>query len=94
MKVYLSAGDLDLLATALLPDWMMSVRDVFLFCCYTGLRYSDVAALHGGNLHQLGADSSSGRVLRFTQTKTRTSMSIYLTSAASALLDMFAGPER
>lgn len=94
VKVYLSAGDLDLLATALLPDWMMSVRDVFLFCCYTGLRYSDVAALHGGNLHQLGADSSSGRVLRFTQTKTRTSMSIYLTSAASALLDKYAGPER
>ena len=21
-----------------------------LFCCYTGLRYSDVAALHAGNL--------------------------------------------
>lgn len=94
VKVYLSAGELDVLARAMLPDWMMSVRDVFLFCCYTGLRYSDVAALHGGNLHQLGAGASAGRVLRFTQTKTRTSVSIYLTVAAAALLDKYAAPER
>ena len=94
VKIYLTADDLAALASAMLPAWMVPVRDVFLFCCYTGLRYSDVAALHGGNLHALGADGSGGRVLRLTQTKTRTSVSIYLTSAASALLDKYAGPAR
>lgn len=66
VKIYLSADDLAVLASAMLPAWMVPVRDVFLFCCYTGLRYSDVAALHGGNLHALGADGSGGRVLRLT----------------------------
>ena len=94
VKIYLSADDLKVLASAMLPAWMVPVRDVFLFCCYTGLRYSDVAALHGGNLHALGADGSGGRVLRLTQTKTRTAVSIFLTSAASALLDKYAGPAR
>jgi len=91
VKVYLQDEELVRLAYAMLPDWMVGVRDVFLFCCYTGLRYSDVAALHGGNLHQL---SGGGRVLRLTQTKTRTAVSIYLTPLAAALLDKYAGPER
>lgn len=94
VKVYLTADDLAALASAMLPTWMVSVRDVFLFCCYTGLRFSDVQALHGGNLHALGADGSGGRVLRLIQTKTRTAVSIFLTSAASALLDKYAGPAR
>lgn len=94
VKVHLRAEDLAALDAAMLPSWMVSVRDVFLFCCYTGLRYSDVAALHGGNLHTLGANGSGGRVLRLTQTKTRTAVSIYLTSAAAAILDKYAGPAR
>ena len=94
VKVHLRADDLAALDSAMLPAWMMAVWDVFLFCCYTGLRYSDVAALHGGNLHTLGANGSGERVLRLTQTKTRTAVSIYLTSAASALLDKYAGPAR
>ena len=65
-----------------------------MFCCYAGLWYSDVAALHGGNLHTLGANGSGERVLRLTQTKTRTAVSICLTSAASALLDKYVGPAR
>ena len=91
MKVYLRDEDLSQLAEAMLPEWMVSVRDVFLFCCYTGLRYSDVAALHGGNVHQL---PDGGRVLRLTQTKTRTGVSIFLTPPAAALLDKYISPER
>ena len=86
-KVYLLASDLKLLETAALPAGLVRTRDAFLFCCYTGLRYSDLAELREGNLHEW----SGARVLRLTQTKTRTSVSIYLTAAASALLDKYRG---
>lgn len=86
-KVYLLASDLKLLEAAALPAGLVRTRDAFLFCCYTGLRYSDLAELREGNLHEW----SGARVLRLTQTKTRTSVSIYLTAAASALLDKYRG---
>ena len=89
-KLYLSAGDLDKLATAMLPANLVPTRDIFLFCCYTGLRYSDVAGLHRGNLH----DWDGGRLLRLLMSKTRAGVSIYLTAAASAILDKYADPER
>jgi integrase/recombinase XerD len=91
-KLYLRATELDQLRLALLPASLTQVRDVFLFCCYTGLRYSDVLQLHGGNVEPL--PDGSGRVLRLVQTKTRTSVSIFLTSAASTLLDKYACAER
>ncbi len=86
LKMWLSAEDLASLNTAVLPDYLTRVRDVLLFCCYTGLRYSDVWALQPGNLETW----NGGRVLRLVQTKTRTSVSIYLTEAASAILDKYA----
>jgi integrase/recombinase XerD len=91
-KLYLRAEELERLRTAMLPAALVPVRDVFLFCCYTGLRYSDVLQLHGGNLELL--PDGSGRVLRLLQTKTRTSVSIFLTSVASAILDKYACSER
>ena len=89
-KLYLSADDLQALAGAMLPANLVPTRDVFLFCCYTGLRYSDVAALHPGNLHAW----NGGTVLRLVQSKTRAGVSIYLTEAASAIIDKYADPER
>ncbi|OGX89836.1 tyrosine-type recombinase/integrase, partial [Hymenobacter coccineus] len=85
-KLYLSAGDLDALAGALLPATLVPARDVFLFCCYTGLRYSDVAALHPGNV----SEWNGGRVLRLVQSKTRAGVSIYLSAAAGAIVDKYA----
>ncbi|MBF9222506.1 site-specific integrase [Hymenobacter ruricola] len=86
-KVWLTAAELGQLEKALLPASLVAVRDAFLFCCYTGLRYSDLAALHEGNVKEW----DGGRVLRLTQTKTRTGVSIYLTPPAAALLDKYAG---
>ncbi|MBC8084407.1 MAG: phage integrase SAM-like domain-containing protein [Hymenobacter sp.] len=86
-KVYLTAAELATLEAAKLPVGLVRTRDAFLFCCYTGLRYSDLAELREGNLH----DWSGARVLRLTQAKTRTSVSIYLTGTASALLDKYLG---
>jgi len=91
-KLYLRADDLERLRKAMLTVALEKARDIFLFCCYTGLRYSDVLQLHGGNIEPL--PDGSGRVLRLIQTKTRTPVSIYLSSAAAALLDKYEEPER
>ena len=93
-KTYLTGADLAALAAAKLPPTLVPARDVFLFCCYTGLRYSDVAALHGGNVHTLGANGDGDRVLRLVQTKTRATVSVYLSRLAAEILDRYAAPER
>jgi integrase/recombinase XerD len=92
--LYLTADDLAALAAAILPASLVPARDVFLFCCYTGLRYSDVHQLHGGNLSDLPASAGGGRVLRLTQTKTRTSVAVHLSPPAAAILDKYACAER
>ncbi|QKG55204.1 tyrosine-type recombinase/integrase [Hymenobacter sp. BRD128] len=81
-KCWLTADELDQMARTLLPNNLALVRDAFVFCCYTGLRYSDLHDLHAGNLHEW----DGAKVLRLTQTKTRTGVSIYLTPPALALL--------
>ena len=89
-KLYLSAADMDALASAMLPANLVPTRDIFLFCCYTGLRYSDVSGLHAGNL----SEWQGGRLLRLMMSKTRAGVSIYLTATASAILDKYADPTR
>ncbi|HEX8426126.1 tyrosine-type recombinase/integrase [Hymenobacter sp.] len=89
-KVYLTAAELEALRVAVLPANLGPVRDVFLFCCYTGLRYSDALQLHVGNVDNW----DGGRVLRLTQSKTRKRVSIYLTSAAAAIIDKYADGQR
>ena len=86
-KCWLSAEELEKIARALLPNNLALERDAFVFCCYTGLRYSDLHDLHSGNLY----DWDGGQVLRLTQTKTRTGVSIYLTVPALALLAKYDG---
>lgn len=86
-KVYLTVAELALLEKALLPSALVATRDAFLFCCYTGLRHSDLFELNPANVQTW----DNSRVLRLTQTKTRTAVSIYLTPPAAALLDKYAG---
>lgn len=40
---YLSEEELDRIKTAALPDHLLPIRDMFLFACYTGLAWSDLA---------------------------------------------------
>ena len=86
-KIYLSAAELGLLEKAMLPSSLVATRDAFLFCCYTGLRHSDLSALSTANVQTW----DGSRILRLTQTKTRTAVSIYLTPPAAALLDKYEG---
>ncbi len=67
-KLYLRAADLEWLRVVMLPVALEKVRDIFLFCCYTGLRYSGVPQLPGGNLESL--PDGSDRVRRLVQPKT------------------------
>jgi integrase/recombinase XerD len=86
-KTYLTAEELAKLETARVPLGLERTRDSFVFCCYTGLRYSDLAELQESNLHEWG----DSQVLRLTQTKTRSPVSIFLTAAAAALLAKYRG---
>ncbi|WP_157530570.1 hypothetical protein [Hymenobacter norwichensis] len=61
-KVYLSAAELEKLRVAVLLANLVPVREVFLFCYYMGLRYSDSLLLHSGNVKTW----YGGRVLRLT----------------------------
>lgn len=58
-------------------------RDVFLFCCYTGLRTSDVFKLRRADIH--------GESISFTTQKTNHALTIPLNDKAMALIEKYAG---
>lgn len=62
------------------------VRDVFVFCCYTGLAYSDVAKLKKQNII-LGI--KSGKQISIRRTKTNTLANIPLLSKPLQLLEKY-----
>jgi integrase/recombinase XerD len=86
-KTHLSAADLAMLERVLLPAGLVATRDVFLFCCWTGLRYADLRDLRPAHLQEW----NGAKVLRLTQNKTRNAVSIYLTPPALALLTKYEG---
>lgn len=63
------------------------VRDVFLFCCFTGLAYSDVKKLTRDHVI-IGIDGE--RWIKVNRTKTDTRSSIPILPMAQAILDKYA----
>lgn len=63
------------------------VRDVFLFCCFTGLAYSDVKKLTRDHVI-IGIDGE--RWIKVNRTKTDTRSSIPILPSAQAILDKYA----
>ncbi|MBS0647217.1 MAG: site-specific integrase [Verrucomicrobia bacterium] len=63
------------------------VRDVFLFCCFTGLAYSDVKKLTREHVI-IGIDGE--RWIKVNRTKTDTRSSIPILPSAQAILDKYA----
>ncbi len=63
------------------------VRDVFLFCCFTGLAYSDVAKLSS---HHLVTGIDGGKWIKINRTKTDTRSSIPLLPVAAAIIEKYA----
>ena len=64
-------------------DYLSRVRDVFCFCCFTGLRYSDVANLKKGDVYS--------DYIVITTVKTADKLSIELNKYSRAILDQYAG---
>jgi len=61
--------------------YLERVRDVFLFACYTGLRYSDFSKLKTINI--------KNGVIRMTATKTKTNQIIPLSSKAKMVIEKY-----
>ncbi|MEM7660330.1 MAG: site-specific integrase [Bacteroidota bacterium] len=83
--IYLTQKELDLLAEADLQDdqRLAHCRDVFLFACYTGLRFSDVSQLKPEHIR----DNS----IHFQTQKTQDRLRIPLISQAKTILDRYKG---
>lgn len=73
--IYLTEKELeDVIAHDYSKNWAMDrVRDVYLFCCFTGLRYSDVYNLNWSNI-------SDDYTITFTTQKTKDELYIPITS--------------
>ena len=67
------------------------VRDVFLFCCFTGLAYSDVKKLTRENII-IGIDGE--RWIKVNRTKTDSRSSIPVLPSAQVILDKYANHPR
>ena len=82
--VFLTAEELNTLETFQIPDKYVAlgpVRDVFLFTCYTGLRYSDACNLTCDDIH-------NGKI-EIVTVKTSDRLLIEINSKAQAILDKY-----
>lgn len=79
--VYLTVEELKTMETADLSQTphLSATRDAFVFCCYTGLRFSDVKKLKW-------SDVKNGHICVVTQ-KTSTALTIELNAHSSSILD-------
>ena len=84
--IYLSRDELRAIQEHVFPPsepGLERVRDVFLFCCFTGLRYSDVAKLKRSDVRD--------DCIIVTTKKTRDNLHIELNKHSRAILDKYAG---
>ena len=86
--IFLTREELTKLEECKIPDaqnYLARVRDVFLFCCYTGLRYSDVSNLRKSDVKE--------DHIEITTIKTTDSLSIELNKYSKAILEKYKGFE-
>ncbi len=69
-----------------LSDRMMEIRDVFIFCCYTGLAYSDVEKLTSDNVL---IDMKGNKLIKVNRTKSKTLSQIPLLDPAIEILSKY-----
>lgn len=83
--IFLTADELKKVKTHDFSDnpRMDRIRDVYIFCCYTGLRYSDVENLKKENIYD--------DMIHFTTIKTDDKLTIELNDVARAILDKYSG---
>lgn len=87
VRDYLTIEEIELLMKKEFATYRMkAVRDVFVFCCYTGLSYSDVAKLNLTHLH-IGYDREQW--IFIDRTKTEEPCRIPLLPAAISILEEY-----
>ena len=69
---------------------LASIRDMFLFSCYTGLAYKDVAKLTAADI----VTYNDQRFIIIDRTKTDNESAIPLLPQAAAIIDKYASPNR
>lgn len=82
--IYLSKAELDQVRNLSIPpaySHLDAVRDVFLFCCFSGLRHSDV--------YNLRKNDIKGDHIEITTVKTADSISIELNSVTRSILEKY-----
>ena len=82
--IFLTKSELDKVENAKIPNtklYLHCVRDVFLFQCYSGLRYSDVANLKRCDIHD--------DFFEITTIKTCDSLRIELNKHSKAILEKY-----
>lgn len=82
--IFLTEEELDKIKSFDMPDtkqYLERVRDVFIFCCYTGLRYSDVANLRWSDVKE--------NYLEITTVKTADSLRIELNRHSRTILEKY-----
>lgn len=82
--IYLSKAELEQLKSLALPpaySHLEAVRDVFLFCCFSGLRHSDA--------YNLRRNDIKGDHIEITTVKTADSISIELNSVTRSILEKY-----
>ena len=90
-KEFLTEKELNSIETKQFDNERLNeVRDVFVFCCYTGLAYSDVAKLNAQNV-VFGI--KGGKQISIKRTKTNVTAKIPLLSKALQLLEKYQNNE-
>jgi site-specific recombinase XerD len=72
--------------TIMVDGFYMRQRDVFLFACYTGLRWSDLPQVKPGKIAKLGQETT---VIKIIQTKTGQANPIPLSDLAKRIIDKY-----
>lgn len=86
-RSFLSAFELKQIMKMEIPTpHLMKVKDVFIFCCFTGLAYSDVEKLTHSHI-QTGVDGKKWLYMKRTKTSTR--LSIPLLPSALAIIEKY-----
>lgn len=72
--VYLTDEELECIARVKLPSELLIARDLFLFQCYTGMAWADIATLDRSMIQTQGADTFISRSRKKTHVHYRTKL--------------------
>jgi integrase/recombinase XerD len=85
--VFLSPEELQLLEEAvLIPKRLSMIQNLFIFCCYTGLAYNEMAHLEKKNI-QIGFDDVNW--IQMTREKTQRQISIPILPKAQEIIEKY-----